>query len=133
LILERFKTLRKSQTSIQREGQAPPLQTHHTQKSAIPTTFPKPHHSLLCTITLASLVKGWWIDGKAQALILLLSACDMPTIFMLQTFCRQDGGIAQQPLSPHNPFQNRTIPLPCTTFLAPLSKGSWIATRLLLS
>ena len=43
---------------------------------------------------LASLVKGRWIDGKAQALILLLSACDMPTIFMLQTFCRQDGGIA---------------------------------------
>ena len=55
------------------------------------------------TITLASLVKGRWIDGKAQALILLLSACDMPTIFMLQTFCRQDGGIAQQPLSPHKP------------------------------
>jgi len=116
-----------------REGQAPPLQTHHTQKSTILTTFPKPHHSLLCTITLASLVKGRWIDGKAQALILLLSACDMPTIFMLQTFCRQDGGIAQQLLSPHNPFQNRTIPLPCTTFSAPLSKVSWITTKLLLS
>ena len=92
-----------------------------------------PHYPLLCTITLASLVKGRWIDGKAQALILLLSACDMPTIFMLQTFCRQDGGIAQQPLSPHNPFQNRTIPLPCTTFSAPLSKVSWITTKLLLS
>ena len=91
--------------------QAPPLQTHHTQKSAILTTFPKPHHSLLCTITLASLVKGRWIDGKAQALILLLSACDMPTIFMLQTFCRQDGGIASPPpFAPHQPFQNRTIP-----------------------
>ena len=34
---------------------------------------------------------------------------------------------------PHHHFQNRTIPSPCTTFLAPLSKGSWIATRLLLS
>ena len=33
-----------------------------------------------------SLVKGRWIDGKAQALILLLSACDMSTLFMLQTF-----------------------------------------------
>ena len=98
-----------------------------------PPTIPKTHYSLPRTITLASLVKGRWIDGKAQALILLLSACDMPTIFMLQTFCRQDGGIAQQPLSPHNPFQNRTIPLPCTTFSAPLSKVSWIATRLLLS
>jgi len=98
-----------------------------------PPTLPKPHYPLLCTITLASLVKGRWIDGKAQALILLLSACDMPTIFMLQTFCRQDGGIAQQPLSPHNPFQNRTIPLPCTAFSAPLSKVSWITTKLLLS
>ena len=35
---------------------------------------------------LASLVKGRWIDGTTQALILLLSACNMPTIFMLQTF-----------------------------------------------
>jgi len=59
-----------------------------------PPTLPKPHHPSLCTITLASLVKGRWIDGKEQALILLLSACDMPTIFKLQTFCRQDGGIA---------------------------------------
>ena len=49
-------------------------------------TLPKPHYPLLCTITLASLVKGRWIDGTTQALILLLSACDMPTIFMLQTF-----------------------------------------------
>ena len=65
----------------------------HYHPSLAPT-LPKPHYPLLCTITLASLVKGRWIDGKAQALILLLSACDMPTIFMLQTFCRQDGGIA---------------------------------------
>ena len=61
------------------------------------TPLPKPHHPLLYTITLASLVKGRWIDGKAQVLILLLSACDMPIIFMLQIFCRQDGGIASSP------------------------------------
>ena len=61
---------------------------------------------------LASLVKGRWIDGKAQVLILLLSACDMPIIFMLQTFCCQDGGIASPPpFAPHQPFQNRTITL----------------------
>ena len=61
---------------------------------------------------LASLVKGRWIDGKAQVLILLLSACDMPIIFMLQTFCRQDGWIASPPpFAPHQPFQNRTITL----------------------
>ena len=68
--------------------------------------------SLKKPTTLASLVKGRWIDGKAQALILLLSACDMPTIFMLQIFCRQDGGIASPPpFAPHQPFQNRTITL----------------------
>ena len=80
-----------------------------------------PHYPLLCTTTLASLVKGRWIDGKAQALILLLSACDMPTIFMLQTFCRQDGGIAQQPLAPHN-LPKSHYPTLSTTFLPPLLK-----------
>ena len=33
-----------------------------------------------------SLVKGSWIDGNAQTVALLLSACDMPTLFILQTF-----------------------------------------------
>ena len=88
---------------------------NHCKRTIIPRpapTLPKPHYPLLCTITLASLVKGRWIDGKAQALILLLSACDMPTIFMLQIFCRQDGGIASPPpFAPHQPFQNRTITL----------------------
>ena len=35
---------------------------------------------------LASLVKGRWIDGKAQTVALLLSVCDMPTLFIFQTF-----------------------------------------------
>ena len=36
----------------------------------------------------------------------------MPTIFMLQIFCRQDGGIGSPPpFAPHQPFQNRTITL----------------------
>ena len=39
-----------------------------------------PHH------VLASLVKGRWIDGKAQALILFLSVCDTPTFFYLSNF-----------------------------------------------
>ena len=81
------------------------LYYYHTPLA--PHNLPKPHYPLLCTITRASLVKGRWIDGKAQALILLLSACDMPTIFMLQTFCRQDGGIA---LHSHHPQKNRTVP-----------------------
>ena len=48
--------------------------------------LPKPHYPFTSHHILASLVKGRWIDGKAQALILLLSACEMPNIFMLQTF-----------------------------------------------
>ena len=55
---------------------------------------------------LASLVKGRWIDGKAQTVALLLSACDMPLFLYCKLFCRQDGGIALH----HRPFQNRTIP-----------------------
>ena len=95
----------------------------HTTIPRLSPTLPKPHYPLLCTITLASLVKGRWIDGKAQALILLLSACDMPTIFMLQTFCRQDGGIATPLfLASHQPFQNRTIPCFAPSHLPPLLK-----------
>ena len=87
-------------------------------------TLPKPHYPLLCNITLASLVKGRWIDGKAQVLILLLSACDMPNIFMLQTFLpsrRRDCLISTA--SPYNTlFQNRTIPCFTPSPLPPLSK-----------
>ena len=108
-----------------------PLQknTYHLPCLPLPLHRPLHFYNLLKstsiasprTTTLASLVKGRWIDGKAQALILLLSACDMPTIFMLQTFCRQDGGIAQQPFAPHN-LPNTHYPTLSTTFLPPLSK-----------
>ena len=76
-------------------GRLPEGLPHHHPSLA--PTLPKPHHPLLCTITLASLVKGRWIDGKAQALILLHFACDTSTFLICQTFCRQDGGIASQP------------------------------------
>ena len=80
---------------------------------------------------LASLVKGRWIDGKAQALILLLSACDMPNIFMLQTFLpsrRRDCLISTA--SPYNTlFQNRTIPCFALSHLPPLSKGGGLTAR----
>ena len=49
-------------------------------------TLPKPHYPSKIANTLASLVKGRWIEGKAQTVALLLSACDMPTLFILQTF-----------------------------------------------
>ena len=96
----------------------------YTTKPFQNRTIPSP-----CTTFLAPLSKGSWIDGTTQTVALLLSACDMSTLFILQTFLpsrRRDCYTVK-------PFRNRTIPSPCTTFLAPLSKGSWIATRLLLS
>jgi len=82
-----------------------------------------PHYPSLCTTTLASLVKGRWIDGKAQTVALLRFACDTSTFLIYQTFCRQDGGIASPPsLAPRQPFQNRTIPRKSPTHLPPLSK-----------
>ena len=92
-------------------------------------TLPKPHYPLLCTITLASLVKGRWIDGKAQALILLLSACDMPTIFMLQTFLpsrRRD--CLTSALCPTPTLPKPHYPLLCTITLAsPRKRGGGTA------
>ena len=92
-------------------------------------TLPKPHYPLLCTITLASLVKGRWIDGTTQALILLLSACDMPTIFMLQTFLpsrRRD--CLTSALCPTPTLPKPHYPLLCTITLAsPRKRGGGTA------
>ncbi len=62
-----------------------------------PHNLPNPHYPLLCTTTLASLVKGRWIDGKPQTVALLRFACDISAFLIYQTFCRQDGGIASLP------------------------------------
>ena len=72
------------------------------QQPLSPHNLPKSHYPLLCTITLASLVKGRWIDGKAQTVALLHFACDTSTFFIHQTFCRQDGGIAIPPFAQHH-------------------------------
>ena len=84
--------------------------------TALPT-LPNPHYpskiantlALLCTITLASLVKGRWIDGKAQTVALLRLLAAYPPFLCYKLFCRQDGGIVILILAPHQPFQNRTI------------------------
>ena len=70
-------------------------------------------HYPLPRAKLASLVKGSWIDGKAQALILLLSVCDTPTFFYLSNFSavKTEGLLyTHQPLHPHNPSKT-TSPL----------------------
>ena len=53
---------------------SPPLQPLQKDNNLSPRT------------KLASLVKGRWIDGKTQALILLLSVCDTSAFFIHQIF-----------------------------------------------
>ena len=77
-----FMILSFHRPSIHITPQQPPF-PHYT---LLAPTLPKPHYTSKSTITLASLVKGRWIDGKAQTVVLLLSACDMPAPFILQTF-----------------------------------------------
>ena len=78
-----------------------PLHKGAKGDSALPT-IPKLHYPLPRTITLASLVKGRWLDGTTQTVALLRPACDMSALFILQTFCRQDGGIAIPPFAQHH-------------------------------
>jgi len=60
---------------------------------------------------LASLVKGRWIDGKAQTVASLrLLAIYLPFLFA-KLFCRQDGGIA-------TPLSLRPTPTPPKTALS---------------
>ena len=97
---------------------------------------------------LASLVKGRWIDGKAQALILLLSVCDTPTFFIYQTFlpsrrrdCFTPTNLSKTALS-HPLFVGRAsacactasyphYPLLSTTSLPPLEKGEVLSPEII--
>ncbi len=66
-------------------------------------TLAKPHYPSKIANTLASLVKGRWIDGKAQTVALLCLNCDTPALFITKPFCCQDGGIAAPTFAPHYP------------------------------
>ena len=89
--------------------------THSHLKSTAtltPTTNPsKTALSLAQHHVLASLVKGRWIDGKAQTVALLRFACDTPPFLYCKLICRQDGGIATPTSRPAPALpKNRTIP-----------------------
>ena len=100
-------------------------------------TFPKPHYPLLCTITLASLVKGEVLSpekirattgGIASSppprLTTPLPKPHHPLLYTItlaslvkgevlspEKIRATTGGIASPPpFAPHQPFQNRTIP-----------------------
>ena len=75
-----------------------PLHKGAKGDSALPT-LPKPHYPSP-RAKLASLVKGRWIDGKAQTLTLLHLLAICPPFLYCKLFCRQDGGIA----TPTAPF-----------------------------
>ena len=72
--------------------------------NALPVSHP--HYPFTSHHILASLVKGRWIDGKAQTVASLRFTCDTSAFLFAKLFCRQDGGIALH----HQPFPNRTIP-----------------------
>ena len=89
----------------------------------------KYNHPLLRTIALASLVKGRWIDGKAHTVALLLSACDMPTTFILQTFLPSRRRDCSAIFHPEQILPKPHYPSLRTTFLPPLSKGGGLTAR----
>jgi len=65
--------------------------------------FKKPHYPSKIANTLASLVKGRWIDGKAQTVALLRLLAVYPPFLCYKLFCRQDGGIVTPALAHINP------------------------------
>ena len=83
-----------------------------------------PHYPSKITNTLASLVKGRWIDGKAQTVALLRLNCDTPALFITKPFCRQDGGIAAPTFAPHYPTR-----FSCCEFDSPTSHKNKIRPR----
>ena len=82
-----------------------------------PLPFPQPlqknNNPFASHYVLASLVKGRWIDGKAQTVALLRFTCDTPAFFIHQIFLpsrRRDCLPLRQTSTPLQPSQNRTIP-----------------------
>ena len=79
---------------------APPV----APNTAITTTVAKSQPPLAPPHVLASLVKGRWIDGKAQTVASLRLLAIYPPFLFAKLFCRQDGGIVTLTLAPHQPF-----------------------------
>ena len=99
-----------------------PLPLHRPPQSPQPSQ--KDNNPSPCTTTLASLVKGRWLDGTTQTVALLRPTCDMSALFILQTFQpsrRRDCLSCIDPLHPHNHCKKTIVP--CSALnLPPLSK-----------
>ena len=85
-------------------------------------TLPKPHYPSPHT-KLASLVKGRWIDGKAQTVALLRFICDISAFFMLQTFLTSRRRDCHTTTRPAPTLPKPHYPLLCTITLASLVTG----------
>ena len=114
-----------------------PLHKGAKGDSALPT-IPKPHYPSKIANTLASLVKGRWIDGKAQTVALLhfylryirlfyspnflpsrRRDCFTPTNLSIPTTFSK----AHPSFTPHQPFHNLTpqfLIIHCPTFISSL-------------
>ena len=71
-------------------------------------TLPKPHYPSQIANTLASLVKGRWIDGKAQTVDLLRLLAVYPPFYTTSFSAVKTEGLSRNPRL-YQPFQNRTI------------------------
>jgi len=93
--------------------------------------FQTPHYPSKIANTLASLVKGRWIDGKAQTVALLRLNCDTPALFITKPFCRQDGGIVTLTFAPHPTLKNPHYPsrFSCCEFDSPTYRKNKIRPR----
>ena len=87
-----------------------------------PQQLQKDNNPSKIAITLASLVKGRWIDGKAQTVALLRFNCISTPFLSPNLFAVKTEGLLH-PLAPHQPFQTRTIPpaFRVTSSTAPLT------------
>ena len=84
--------------------------------NALPVSHP--HYPFTSHHILASLVKGRWLDGKAQTIALLLPACYIPTLFILQTFLPSRQRDCFTPPTLPNPH----YPMPRTKLARPRKK-----------
>ena len=80
----------------------------YTDTTALTLTLPKPHYPSKIAITLASLVKGRWIDGKAQTVDLLRLLAVYPPFYTTSFSAVKTEGLSRNPRL-YQPFQNRTI------------------------
>ena len=133
MILDRLKTLRKSQTSIQREGQAHSptnISTIHHNHTKLQTPPHLPYERSAgfakCSklpSPLPPLSKGGGLTARHKLLLCCVLIAIRPPFQFIKLFCRQDGGIVTSnlsiptafvksppPLAPHQPFKTALSP-----------------------